>query len=607
MTFSGSRFGQERLGAPAFGPPAALSSRRRSTLLIETALVSAISLVLLLGFQLYVDNVFIVTTNGLWKSVLVRHWADHPNPANLDLANVLYYPVYGLLVRLLDALGVFPGLTWKQMAVLNAGFAAAALGAIYWWISAWFGTRRIALPTVLFYLGSGHFLTLSAINEDIMPGYFFVLVGMMLAAAWFGRATPHRILATALVVSLGWLFEWRLLFPVVPPMLLALWLCARDGKQRIGWSLCFLLGLALLPLMITVVVAGLREMDRPEATAFLGRLFWVGKGVGTGWAGFSPIKLQLTWVGMTESVLGGRYIQSDDWLRHPLNLLEVGAGSMLLLILAVTAVRYVWPRRRDKNTLALAVVFAGTFLAGEVFNVYSQPQDPQMQLNVMPWIIPAWGMLLTRWFNGAERGPGKHVFRRRDWFAGPAAVAASLIPMAFTVPVIAGERGGNARYLAVLERLERQVEPSRTLFLYIGFDAVIPWQFVQWGATWPDLEHLPPASEATPNFKWLSITDGLIRHRDWTSEQQAAELFRQIDRALGSGYRVVTNRLWVLPEQKWIEITQTVASPEIAPAIRQALLSRYRAEPVYVDPVEGPFFRLSPRGEPVPAPGSAVP
>jgi 4-amino-4-deoxy-L-arabinose transferase-like glycosyltransferase len=116
------------------------------------------------------------------------------------------------------------------MAVLNAAFAAIILGCIYYWISSIFKSRLIGLLTVLFYMGSGHFLTLSVINEDIMPSYFFVLVAMMLASVWFGAATAPRIIAVALIVSIGWLFEWRLLFPVVPPMLLTLWVSARGWK-----------------------------------------------------------------------------------------------------------------------------------------------------------------------------------------------------------------------------------------------------------------------------------------------------------------------------------------------------------------------------------------
>ena len=183
-----------------------------SALITGAIMVIIVTFAILLSFQLYVDNVFIVTTNGLWKSIVVRQWADNPDIVNLDLANLFYFPVYGQLTRLLDVLGVFTGLTWKQMAVLNAVFGAIILGCIYYWISSIFKSRLIGLLTVLFYMGSGHFLMLSVINEDIMPSYFFVLAAMMLASVWFGAATAPRIIAVALICQ-HWL-AFRMAFVV---------------------------------------------------------------------------------------------------------------------------------------------------------------------------------------------------------------------------------------------------------------------------------------------------------------------------------------------------------------------------------------------------------
>lgn len=577
--------------------PSPCSKTSPVLLYAESLAIALAALVLLVGFQLYVDNIFIVTTNGLWKSVVVREWADHPDSAHLDLANVLYFPVYGALTRMLDWLGVFPGLAWKQIAVLNAAFAAAILGCVRGWISSLFSSRVVGLLTVLFYLGTGHFLTLAVINEDIMPSYFFILVAMILAGLWFGRPTATHIVVVALAVSLGWLFEWRLLFPVVPPMLLALWVSASNWRQRLGRTLGFLLGMVILPFSVTVWAAVRQHLETSAALALFGRLFWVGKGVGTGWAGFSAAKLRLLWAGMSESLVGGRYLQSDDWMNHPANIWEVSSGSLILILLAAAAIRQVRMRRDDVRFAAHAVIFGGTFLAGQVFNAYSQPQDPQMQLTVMPWIIPAGGALMFLLLRSREAAVERGSFAR--WPPMVAAVVLSLLPMTITVPVIAAERGGNSRYLGVLARLERQFDPSRTFFVYLGFDALIPWQFTHWSASWPDVEHLRPAPAQNPKFKWLAVTDGLIWHRDWLPEQLADDLRRKIDHALMLGYRVVTNRLWELPERAWVETTVTIAPAETVLALRRMLLLRYRAEPIYVDPVEGPFYELTRRIEPV--------
>jgi hypothetical protein len=266
---------------------------------------------------------------------------------------------------------------------------------------------------------------------------------------------------------------------------------------------------------------------------------------------------------------------------------------LLALILAGVSIRYVWQRRSDASILAHFIIFGGTFIGGEVFNLYSQPQDPQMQLTVMPWIIPAWGILMTLWLAPDNRLLEKAPNNFKNGLVPViSALVLSLFPMINTVPVIAKERGGNAKYLEILARLEQKVDSSNTVFLYLGFDALIPWQFTNWSATYPDVDHLPPAPTSNPKFKWISITDGMIANPGWTPEQQATEVRRKIDLALSLGYRVVTNNLWLFPEKKWIEITGTISGSETPLTIRRMLLETYHADEVYVDPVEGSFFEI---------------
>src|SRR6476661_8952571 len=73
---------------------------------------------LLILFQLSLQNVHIATTNGLWKSVVVRSWISDPDWHRIDFANVLYFPVQALCCRILGALGVFPLQIWRQLAIL---------------------------------------------------------------------------------------------------------------------------------------------------------------------------------------------------------------------------------------------------------------------------------------------------------------------------------------------------------------------------------------------------------------------------------------------------------------------------------------------------------
>ena len=53
------------------------------------------------------------------------------------------------------------------------------------------------------------------------------------------------------------------------------------------------------------------------------------------------------------------------------------------------------PLGRSALARALSAIFGVTFVAGEVFNLYAQPQDPQMQINVMAWLTVGWAVVLV--------------------------------------------------------------------------------------------------------------------------------------------------------------------------------------------------------------------
>src|SRR5262249_42884326 len=122
-------------------------------------------------------------------------------------------------------------------------------------------------------------------------------------------------------------------------------------------------------------------------------LLWTGKGVGTGFGGFSIEKLGLLAGGIGEYWWGGHNLATLQSLagKWPEWLPSLSLQVVLLAILA----HVFWQRRFDVRWRATAIVFLGTLAAGQVMNAYSQPQDPQMQLNVMPWLTLAWVLPLS--------------------------------------------------------------------------------------------------------------------------------------------------------------------------------------------------------------------
>ena len=60
-------------------------------------LAFAISLLLLSGLIAGLQNVHILTNNGMYKSIQAEPWIADPASARLDPSNYLYFPLYGAL------------------------------------------------------------------------------------------------------------------------------------------------------------------------------------------------------------------------------------------------------------------------------------------------------------------------------------------------------------------------------------------------------------------------------------------------------------------------------------------------------------------------------
>ena len=100
-----------------------LGARSRSS-----CVAFALSLLALCGLIAWLQNVHIITANGMYKSIQAEPWIADPAHARLDPSNYLYFPLYGALCRLLDcARHRLRGVPWKQFAYLNAFWASLAI------------------------------------------------------------------------------------------------------------------------------------------------------------------------------------------------------------------------------------------------------------------------------------------------------------------------------------------------------------------------------------------------------------------------------------------------------------------------------------------------
>ena len=120
------------------------------------------------------------------------------------------------------SLGIQRGVPWKQFAYLNAFWASLCIVFVYAFVHRVTESVAAAVLAAIFHFGCGFVLLLAVISEDIMPGYALVLGAMALAGLWFDRPTYVRVVIVGAVFTLGWLIEWRLIFPTLPALLLAL-------------------------------------------------------------------------------------------------------------------------------------------------------------------------------------------------------------------------------------------------------------------------------------------------------------------------------------------------------------------------------------------------
>lgn len=542
----------------------------------QLLLAFALSLLVLCGLIGWLQNVHIISTNGMYKSIQAEPWIANPSTARLDQSNYLFFPLYGVSARLLDALGILRGVPWKQFAYLNAFWASLGTVVVYAFIHRLTGSARIATLASVFHLGCGFVLLLSVISEDIMPGYVLVLASMALAGLWFDRPTSQRIAIVGAVFTLGWLIEWRLLFPTLPALMLALLVAPGAMRQRFGHVLVLLVSILAVSGTVQLLWEG------HNGAIGLHDILWTGKGVATGWAGvaWDKVWMMLSGVGNYFLLVGGFVDpRSAREAALPLSLSVLVQAAIFIASMVV-----LWPRRQEPRLRAVTIVFVGTLGAGQVLNFYSQPQDPQMQLNVMPWLTVAWALLLATLLP-----------KRR----GVAVVLAllSFAPFAWNVSALAKWRGEDTRWLAATAALEKRFPPDSSVFLYFGYEPISTWQYALWSRTW-DWDNrvaIPPAPSADPKFKWIAVNAGAIRHPGWTGPEHAAAIKRDIDLALDRGYRVIVSDLWTWPPDVLASYLGGVAASGRTDAIYRMLHDDFRATEAFKDPIAGTYYELQRR------------
>lgn len=542
-------------------------------LLFELACVWLCAFVSLVALVVWHDNAQGITGNGIFKAIVVRQWATTPDTAPLDPSNYLYYPLMGRLCWLLDGLGFMAGDPRRQLAFIHTFFGAASVAIIYLLIRQLTASRAIAAIASLFHFGGAFFLYLSISNEDIVPSYTLILASMAMASLWFARPRLGQVAMVGVVFTLGWLMEWRLMFPTIPALLVALGVSSGSLATRALRIAAF-----LATGLLVAALAHLAWGSHAGNPYYLSDLIWTGKGVDSGYAGFATRKLVFLWIGISESLVGGRNLASIEMV--PTILGELVVSTCLLVATAAATLALCWKNRSFVETRIVFAVFAITFAAGEFMNLYSQPQDPQMQINVMSWVTVGLALVVA------------HAARRYRRIVLPAFLVLSLGILVHNAHGLVATRGEDARWREALGRMEREVDPANTFLLVQGFEPLVSQTFYHWKGEWRFFETLGPAPTPLTKFKILALVSGPVNRPRLTPEQQADELKGEIEKAMSLGYNVVAVNLWGWSEEKMALELSTVANHDKAAALYRMLHTSFVGIPLYEDPVAGTFVRL---------------
>src|SRR6185369_9040307 len=176
-------------------------------------------------------------------------------------------------------------------------------------------------------------------------------------------------------------------------------------------------------------------------------------------------------VGMGNYFAGGNNMGDYKAAFANAAILHLMLVSWTVLAVALTVSTVTLVRRPAASGLPLLAVFGiALFLAGEAGAVYSQPQDPQMQIEPMFAVIPGMILLMRR-----DSGLVGNL-----WRPGLAGVLA-LVGVAngsWNVHLMRAGSGQDSKALWAIAEMDRLFPRDTTVIVWHGFERWTTWQYV---------------------------------------------------------------------------------------------------------------------------------
>jgi hypothetical protein len=216
-------------------------------------------------------------------------------------------------------------------------------------------------------------------------------------------------------------------------------------------------------------------------------------------------------------------------------------------------------------------------------NAYSQPQDPQMQINIMGWLPIVWGLALANSLLPDPRNLGRLL----------ALLVLSALPLAYNTRQLSKERGGDTATRTNVAGIDGRIDLSRTIFLYWGFEPITGWQYFYDGRRWDGVAGLGTAPDPRRQVKWITVMRNLLAHPGQSGAENAAALKRDIDWALDNGYHVVAGQFWEWSAEQLGRSLISVSGQASGPAIHAMLHDDFTAKQLFDQPGVGSYYLLS--------------
>lgn len=516
--------------------------------------IAALVVCLYVCLVVTIDNTNLGTTNGLWKAPSVAAW-EHRTGTPVDNGGFLYLPVYGTLARLIPDSVVQYGATaplpaFRKMALLNALLGGSASGLVFF-LALRFTRSFWASGLVVIAHAGAAFILLNSINsEDIIPAYTFILAALVFFFEFLRSGSLRHYLTAAFFMALATLFHWTVMAPGLAAFG-AVYAMAMAKKRAyfaagVAWLFVFL---CLVQFVILLCL--------PRYHVPIWAVIYPGKAQAGGWLGFNAEKLIYLCVGIGNYFSGGQNSTDYSSSFHGIFLKSMVLSWLYCLVTLGTCVVALFSRWATPALKYLAVFALVLFAAGELGAVYSQPQDPQMQ--IQPMLACTLGLIVLAW-----RLLGTGAWLRRLAIGSLAVLMA--IDGAWNVHLFRTQAGGDSLALSGIEQVDRLFPKDGTALVSQGFEGWVTWQHaILWAGNGQGfLDHN------------LLLTEPFIAHRGIGGADAAVLMTKRIDSALATGMRVMAAGLWTQTPEEFSSSLTTVTTLGQARIYDATLRPHYR-------------------------------